>query len=112
MNYFRTNIARTAATVFLITFISVFLYSEAGFAFSEKEASESNDYCLIVKGADLSLTKTKEYTPLKIKTEIAIYIFHCNEKVSQNLYYIVQSENNHSPSKTSKVYLHDCSFLI
>lgn len=103
---------RTAAISLLTIFISVFLYSEVGFAFSEKVASESNDYCLIVKGADLSLNKTIDSNLFKLKIDKTISVKHFPELTLQNSYAVLQIESNNSHDKTSKVYLYDCTFLI
>lgn len=103
---------KTAAITLLAIFISVFFYSEVGFAFSEKVISENNDYCLIVKGANLSLTKTTDSTPLKVKVEPTICSIHCSKQDSQNLFSILNKESNHSPNKITKVYLFDCVFLV
>ncbi len=102
---------RTAAIGFLIAFVSVFLYSEVGFAFSENEISESNDYCLIVKGADLNLTKTKDSIPIRLNSEsIICFIFYTEQTL--HLSYILQAENCHSTNKNSDIYLYGCTFLI
>lgn len=87
-------------------------YFSLGFSLVQKEIPEMNDYCFIIKGADLKLTKSTNSTSLNGKTETTIYSFHCKEQYSKNLLPILNTENNCSYIKISQVYIYNYAFLI
>lgn len=112
LDYIRRKIVKTAMISLLITFISVFLLWEVGFSLVQKEIPEMNDYCFIIKGADLKLTKSTNSTSLNGKPETTFYSFHYKEQYPTNLHPILNTENNCSYIKISQVYIYNCAFLI
>ncbi len=112
MKYLRKNIYRITELSLLVVFITAFVISEIGYPIVEKEYPATNDYCLIIKDADLNSSKTVNLSPLNLKADITLHFVNYNEEISDNLYTNLKTENNLFPAKTSKIYLYDRIFLI
>ena len=112
MKYFRKNIFRYTELSLLVVFITAFLISEIGYPVVEKEYPPDNDYCLIIKNADLHSSKTVNLSSLNLKADITICFVNHNEEIPNNLYTYLKIGNNLFPANAAKVYLYDRVLLI
>jgi len=103
------RISELVSLVLFAVIISVFSYSELGqYGFDN---SGANDYCEIVKTAQVSKDLTNILFKLQIDKTIC---FHCVNEIDQQTkeFIILDSEQFHTPQKTNDVYLFNQAFLI
>lgn len=102
------RISNIVAAILLTVIVSVFCYSELGqYGFD----NAANDYCKIVKSAQVSKDITKDLFKPQVDKALC---FHCIDETNQNTkaLSILDSEQFYTPQKTTEVYLFNRTFLI
>lgn len=100
-------------TIFIFVIIGfIFIHSELGqFSFDE-DNHDAHDYCQLVDGATLQLTKTsRDLLKLKIDKTISL---NCMAIITEPLSYgnKIDFKQFDTPRKSSELYIYNSTFLI
>lgn len=107
------KISNVIAAIILTVIVFTFLHSEAGLLNYDGDNHGTHDYCEIVKTAATKVTKDISKSVVSLKVDKSI-CFHCIDETKQSTkaFTILDSEQFHTPQKTTEVYLFNRTFLI
>lgn len=114
MRIHNTNrMLKVIASVIFTVFIFTFLHSEFGLFDFDEGKHGTHDYCEIVKTATTKVSKETTSYVIKLTVDKSI-CYHCIDERNQQTkaFSILDSEQFHTPQKTTKVYLFKRTFLI
>lgn len=97
----------------LVPLLFLFLHSELGLFTATDENHASHDYCNIVNSATVQRVKiaTTDLLKLKIASPFCFHSFEERELTSLFLA-VYEHKDFHYPQKTTKIYIHNNTFLI
>ncbi|MDF1613129.1 hypothetical protein [Stygiobacter electus] len=104
---------KTVSAFILVAIVFSFLHSEVGLLDYDDSNHGAHDYCEIVKLATTKIAKDVSKDSFKLTVDKSI-CFHCINEGNQHTktFTVLNSEQLHSPQKTTEVYLFNRTFLI
>jgi hypothetical protein len=102
------KISKIVATILLTVIVSVFSYSELGQYGCDNAV---NDYCEIVKSAQASKDLSRNLFKQQVDKSLCFHIIDETNRYNKT-FTILDSEQFHTPQKTTEIYLFNRTFLI